>query len=482
MMVAIPKELVQFIEPMKARVGWISNDPKGAPVDAKTKFSDLYDVVVIEKGELSEDVSKALRAYLENGGIIWTFDRAVGSTWRNKVLLGGLVPGADKGWEYPEKIMVMVQGVEVFPADQRSPIAAGIRSVKVADDHTTMLSLNGKNADIKTGLTTFDRAITETSTALLKAQKVGEAVIGQQVFKPSQWVVVGAAVKVGEGQAVILPSLDYSDANTAQFLVNLVRWCMKSQGSGRSRASSVTLGKSDNAREDWWSRKITGRSDGSIQVDPETGKCIAIAVRDPTQARGEKRTYGVWAYWRSSLFDRIVYSVNTSSDSAGMLVPSDTWRAGHSTVPITVRLKKPPYDLKVDEMTLIHLTGPLSSAAVPLGPLTRPEAPAGSVFHTSCKVLSVTSDGLAVLEGFVGLVASSDSVECVAGLPRTFLDITPLAEKGIPFVFAGKTWMAAGSSPAVLLVQPDGIEAYNLTWKENVASTAHRAPDSGAKD
>lgn len=241
MMVALPKELAPVIKQTMARVAWISNDPKGQPVDAKTKFSDIYDIIVIEKGELSEDVSKALRAYIKEGGVIWTFDRAFGSTWRNKVLLGGIIPGADQGWEPPEDIMVMVQGVEVIPANPKSPIAKAVRSVKVADDHTMRMSSDGK--DVKTGLTTFDRAITETSTALLKAQKVGEAVIGQQAFKPSRWVVVGISVKVGEGQVVILPSLDYSHSDTSRFLVNLVQWSLShsDQSQFQSHPSDIQI-------------------------------------------------------------------------------------------------------------------------------------------------------------------------------------------------------------------------------------------------
>jgi len=253
--VPLPQELAPFVGANKARVAWITDDPKGQAVDAKTNFSDLFDIVVIEKGNLPEDVSIALRAYLENGGIIWTFDRAFASTWRNKALLGGLIPGADKGWEPPENGMVWVQGVEVVPADDKSAIAKGVPSVKVGPDHSMMTSLDGK--DLRTGLTTFDRAMGESCTAILKAQKVGEAVIGQQSFKPGRWVVVGLAAKVGKGQVVILPSLDYSDDNTSRFLGNLVEWCIKkdvgnlasARQSEEPRESSTSPVASNVARE-----------------------------------------------------------------------------------------------------------------------------------------------------------------------------------------------------------------------------------------
>ena len=236
--VSPPKELAPSIEAATARVGWISTGPEGRPLDARTSLSGLYDIIVIEKGELPDDLSRALRAYLENGGVVWTFDRAFGATWRNPVLLGGILPGADQTWEPPEEVMAMVPGTEVQLTEEAAACAEDVAALRVAGDHTMVAALDG--TDIKTGLTTFDRALDAAARPLLKAQRVGRAVIGQQSFRPSGWVTVGLVKSVGKGQLVVLPSLDYSDPDTARFLGNLVRGCTSRQPPDPGKTSAPT--------------------------------------------------------------------------------------------------------------------------------------------------------------------------------------------------------------------------------------------------
>ena len=118
----------------------------------------------------------------------------------------------------------MVEGLNVLPYDAASPLAKGVSvifpvagNVTVTQDATTKV--------IYADLTRFDRALDASATPLLKAQKVGEAVIGGQLRpQPSEWVVVGLAKLVEKGQAIILPFLSLDLAPVQQFQANLIEW------------------------------------------------------------------------------------------------------------------------------------------------------------------------------------------------------------------------------------------------------------------
>jgi hypothetical protein len=188
-----------------------------------------YDIVMLAIGQPPADISAILRGWLQSGGIIWAFDNGTFSTWRNKDLFGGLLPGADVNWEPPEQVQVMVQGLNVLPYDDASPLAKGVTgdinvtgNVTVSQDATTKV--------IYANLTSFDRALDASTTPLLKAQKVGEAVIGGQTPQPSGWVVVGLAKMVEKGQAVVLPFLALDLVPVQQFQANLIEWGLMQVG------------------------------------------------------------------------------------------------------------------------------------------------------------------------------------------------------------------------------------------------------------
>ena len=139
------------------------------------------------------------------------------------------MPGADKEWEPPEEVQVMVRGLDVLPYDEGHAVADGVEgAIFVAGYPTVMFDPNTN--DFFSFLTRFDRALDKTTVPLLKAQEVGEAVIGSQTPVPLDWVVVGLAKKVGEGQAVITPFLGLDDAAAQQFQANLIEWCLAQVG------------------------------------------------------------------------------------------------------------------------------------------------------------------------------------------------------------------------------------------------------------
>ncbi|MEW6363942.1 MAG: hypothetical protein AB1714_04820 [Acidobacteriota bacterium] len=184
------------------------------------------DIVVLDKGELPRNVSLVLRGWIEQGGVVIAFDRAFGSTWRNSDLFGGLIEGADKGWEPPEDSMAFVKGSTVYVADREHPLAQGVDTIYVARDHTMVGDASGeKNA----GLGVFDRSVDASTRAILKAQKIGEAVISSRPLQPAGDVTVGVCKQVGKGRVVILPSLDYTAGSTARFMVNLLEWSVSQE-------------------------------------------------------------------------------------------------------------------------------------------------------------------------------------------------------------------------------------------------------------
>ncbi len=189
----------------------------------------VYDIVILAIGQPPADISTILRGWLQSGGIVWAFDNGTFSTWRNKDLFGGLLPGADVDWEPPEQVQAMVQGLNVLPYDDASPLVKGVvgdmnvtGNVTVSQDATTKI--------IYANLTRFDRALDASATPLLKAQKVGEAVIGGQTPQPSDWVVVGLAKMVEKGQAVVLPFLALDLVPVQQFQANLIEWGLTQVG------------------------------------------------------------------------------------------------------------------------------------------------------------------------------------------------------------------------------------------------------------
>jgi len=221
----MPSSINRLLPNTDIKVVWTTNEAQAESLKPLQATPQAYDIVVLEKGHPSAEVSIILRNWLQAGGIIWAFDRAFGSTWRNKALFGGLIPGADKDWEPPEKVMVMVQGLAAIPYDKRHPVAKGVETIVLAEDHTT--AREPGSDEVYAGLTVFERAFDSTAVPLLKAQKVGEAVISNKPFRPSGWVVIGFTKRVGKGQVVILPSLDYTTRSAgAQFLSNLAEWCI----------------------------------------------------------------------------------------------------------------------------------------------------------------------------------------------------------------------------------------------------------------
>jgi len=210
-------------------VTWVTTDPNAESLRALQANPHEYDIVVLAMGQPPADVSSMLRGWLQEGGIIWAFDNGSFSTWRNKELFGGLMPGADKEWEPPEDMQVMVRGLDVLPYDEGHAVANGVEgAIFVAGYPTVMFDPNTN--DFFSFLTRFDRALDKTTVPLLKAQEVGEAVIGSQTPVPLDWVVVGFAKKVGEGQAVITPFLGLDDAAAQRFQDNLIEWCLAQVG------------------------------------------------------------------------------------------------------------------------------------------------------------------------------------------------------------------------------------------------------------
>ncbi len=188
-----------------------------------------YDIVILALGQPPVDTSKILRDWMTSGGIIWAFDNGTFSTWRNKDLFGGLLPGADLSWESPEEVQVKVQGLNVLPYDETSSLAWGVKGDLAVTGNVT-ISQDSETKIIYANLTRFDRSLDASTTPLLKAQKVGEAVIGGPSPQPGEWVVVGAAKRIEEGQFVVLPFLALDLAPVQQFESNLIEWCLDQVG------------------------------------------------------------------------------------------------------------------------------------------------------------------------------------------------------------------------------------------------------------
>ena len=140
---------------------------------------NLYNIVFINQGQLSKRISTILRKWLENGGVIWAVDRAYGATWRSKDLFGGLITGADKEWEEPHQVQVVVHRRKILPYESNHPIAKGVASLFAGYDHTLMSkSRDPREADA--ALTVFDREVEVSAEPLLKAEKMGVPVIGHR--------------------------------------------------------------------------------------------------------------------------------------------------------------------------------------------------------------------------------------------------------------------------------------------------------------
>lgn len=221
----IEKDLID----RKISVSWTTITENDVSLRSLQSNPELYDIVILALGQPPTDTSTILRNWMENGGIVWAYDNGSFSTWRNKDLFGGLLPGADLSWEPPEQVQVMVQGLSVLPYDESSSLAWGITGdINVTGNVT--ISQDANTNILYANLTGFDRALDSTTTPLLKAQKVGEAVIGGPSPQPGEWVVVGLAKNIESGQLVVLPFLALDLAPVQQFQSNLIEWCLVQVG------------------------------------------------------------------------------------------------------------------------------------------------------------------------------------------------------------------------------------------------------------
>ena len=208
---------------------WVNIEPDAEALRGLQSDPQAFDIVIVAMGKPSEEVSFILRAWLQGGGILWVFDNGGVSTWRNKVLMGGLLPGADLDWEPPEEVQIMVEGLGVYPYDDRGFLAQGIEgSIFVAGYPTIMF--DPESNSYYSNLTRFDRQLDDSTIPLLKAQQVGEAVIGGAEPQPGEWIIVGVGKRTGKGLVVVMPFLGLIDPPSPQFQANLIEWCLDQVG------------------------------------------------------------------------------------------------------------------------------------------------------------------------------------------------------------------------------------------------------------
>jgi hypothetical protein len=237
----VPAEVSEFLKNEAVRVAWVSGGSGAKILRKLEKDPNAYTIVVLHTGKFDSATSNLLRKWVEQSGIVWAFDRSMTPTWRNKILFGSDIKGAELEWQDPDDKVVWIDEGKLTVCNVSASYAKNVKSVFLGDDNTTRTDPATGHSDISARI---GWPSDESVTPLLKGKAHGPAFINLDrqyeyrmlagnesrhmgIAQPHAiWTVtVGFAKKVGRGYIVILPSIDLKTGDGAQFLANLAEWC-----------------------------------------------------------------------------------------------------------------------------------------------------------------------------------------------------------------------------------------------------------------